>query len=223
MLLSLIALASWGQYVPVSCIRHLHWAMTPGFAFLVLMLFIIFKTELPLKMHVVLRFVFFLILVYGVGWRLNDTATKIYSGYFNREKYGLTVAESPLILKGMIASKDLIECMQKLDKTSRDYLKKYPESGIVNLTPYALFGSFIPGLSNPHPLTVNWNYLEKAYPDYIHDIYKYTQNNKSLIIIGGPKPILIPGGYDKKNYSKIAGCFGVDFLIPEDRSLSQKF
>ena len=213
-LLTLITLASWAQYFPVNCSRHLFWAMSPGFIILFLFIKQLFKIKVPYNIHYIFRVIISLLLIYEIGFRMVEAFTKFNNAYFNRNDQHYVKVNHQSVLKGMIIEKKFYDCVPKFEDHLKTILERNPQFNIINLTPYAIYSALISSKIHPHSLFVNWNYLLKAYPNYISEIEEITKNNNSIIFEGGHRPLLVPGGYIKDNYQVFYECGGIKISIP---------
>ncbi|MDD2403878.1 MAG: hypothetical protein PHI56_05000 [Victivallaceae bacterium] len=161
--LAAVSAASWFQYYPVGCERHLYWAGVPMFGFYVLMLF-----DLTLyKKHRVLVLVLLGIMAFfplpeiiiradGVLW---------YVETFSQRR---SFKEGPL--KGSFLFSEDYANWEKLSVLFAEVPVELQKKPYVNFTADALVCLYFPNRSNLHPMYVNWG--DQVYDDYSEKIHR---------------------------------------------------
>jgi len=174
--LLLVSVASWMQYYPVPCLRHLYWAATPmigvfsyGVWKLCEWLFAKQKKLQVIIICIVLTFIF---------------KDQIDAGIFNGSiKLSIlkTKIEAPMVLRGMYTTSVSAVKYKEIDRSFRDAIMK--NSYLLNLTSDALYLTFIGPQKNFHPMYIDWGkYNDFIYPDF--------QKQRSAFIKGA-KPLLL--------------------------------
>ena len=201
-------LYSWFQYYPSPDAAHCFWSMTPAFA-----LFGFFIHSLVMNRDLILNKLIIATITLAMGTSLT---MNISSGV---KKFGSSFdlangSEGPSTYKGMKINKKLAPCHREFQEKMNFFLGQSKSRVVVNLTADALPLALGNNVGNIHPLFVNWNYLLKAYPNYIDEIEKRVKLLKPLVITGEPSAILVEGGYPKEEYEKVFSCWGYAINMP---------
>ncbi len=204
-ILSVYGIASWHQYYPVTCLRHLFWAAFPMFGIAVYIVKEMVRIILvKIKIHkwvcewtaiLLLGLLLFPELKYR--YDCAETKTDMLYVYFNDDNYGY--------LNGLKLTEDEASFYSELHKTIKELENKYVGRPVTNITQDGYYACFYP--MNYQPQFNNWG-AANVYDDY---------NAKLAEFIAAEKPVLIghvssayPGYYMYKAVNEIG------ILIPED-------
>lgn len=160
--LLLVSMASWMQYYPVPCLRHLYWAASPMIglfsygAWQLCKLCITEKKSLRiLIVCLVLAFVF-----------KGQIETSIFTGLIKIGIYK-TKIEEPKVLRGMYTTPLWAAKFKTITTSLNNAINKNFNSYLVNLSSDALYLTFIGPQNNFHPMYISWGkYNDFIYPDF---------------------------------------------------------
>lgn len=175
-ILSIFSLFSWLQYYPITCPRHMYWAVTPMVGLLVYFIKKVSDKFFHNKYINILIIVLLLIGVFGpeIVYRMTSAKQKM-----SRQYYSL---DNPKTLKGMRLSDQEFEFYSNFYQAVNEYEQKFGKVNIITTGQDALYLTLAQS-ENFHPLYVSWwgvyNYL---YSDYLFRRESYIQNNQPLIV-----------------------------------------
>jgi len=181
-LLAFVGLASWLQYYPIACIRHLYWGGTPMLGLCALFIYQIVNdfffnnSKIPRNIIKYLTIIIFVIIFLpDAGYRIAKGLEKI-----NRRYY---FVDHPDILKNIRLTKEeanfYTNTYQKIEK----YFNDHPNGNVITNGPDALCLTFDSRIKNFHPMYVNWPLVNKSiYRDYPNQLNRYIETNKPLEI-----------------------------------------
>lgn len=180
-LLSLIGLASWFQYYPMSDIRHLYWAATPMFPLLAVFIYQLFTEFLnsDLKFTKIFIGVVSAVVFMGIFWpeaiyRLSSAREKVLQTYVS--------VTSPSVLKFMRLSFSEAEFYSRVNGEIQSYFAQNPNGNVVAKGNNALYLTLDPRIKNIHPMYINLTIAnETIYQDYPAIINEYIELNKPLL------------------------------------------
>lgn len=187
----LVCLSSWGQYHPVSDIRHLYWGATPMIGFV---LYAIWRFTWNKKNYAAFAVICLLLFAPDLLYRLRFGLRKI------RDTSSYVALSQPSILKGMRVPKEEKKEYENAADKIKAYEKKHPRAFITTTGEDALYSMFDGKSVNCFPLTVNWNWQKyntlrgKKYSQSMVDcirLYKPLVFSKILYYL----PTYQPSGY----------------------------
>ena len=181
-LLAFVGLASWLQYYPVACYRHLYWGGTPMLGLSALFIyqavdgFLISNPKIPKNIiNCLAIMIFVIIFLPDAGYRIKEGIKKINTEYY--------FVDQPAILKYIRLTRDEVVfytgTYQKIEK----YFNDNPDGNVITRGRDALCLTFDARIKNFHPMYVNWEPVnESIYRDYPDRLNRYIETDKPLII-----------------------------------------
>lgn len=181
-LLAFVGLASWLQYYPIACIRHLYWGGTPMLGLCALFIyqivndFLVNNSKIPKNIIKYLTIIIFVIIFLpDAGYRMVKGLKKI-----NRRYY---FVDHPAFLKNIRLTKDeanfYVNTYQKIEK----YFNDNPNGNVITNGVNALCLTFDDRIKNFHPMYINSVLVnESIYRDYPNQLNRYVETNKPLEI-----------------------------------------
>jgi len=176
--LLLISLASWMQYYPVPCLRHLYWAATPMIGIFSYCVWQLSKFCIAEKKGLqILMVSLILILVFK-----NEIINHIYNGSVKISIFK-TKIEEPQVLRGMYTTPAWAKKYKTISGSLQNNLAKNPKAHLVNMTPDALYLTFIGPQKNFHPLYITWeSHNNFIYPDYLKRRDEFINKTRPLLL-----------------------------------------
>lgn len=176
MVLALIfgSLASWMQYYPVLCIRHVYWAATPMIGLFTYFAYTVFPRRMKLCGTALTTFVIFSFFGYDIVDRAMEGIEKADQQFCKLEK--------PNVLAGVNLSGGGLKYYLEIQGLIDDYMKKHPESGVISIGMDPLYLTFQHNNNNFHQVYVNWEEMVAFYPDYNGRLAKYIKEKKPMIV-----------------------------------------
>lgn len=168
-----VSLASWMQYYPVLCARHVYWAATPMIGLVSYFAYTIFPARMKLSGKALSLFVIFSFFGYDIVARTMEGIDKAAQSYVQLER--------PHVLAGMKLSEGGFKYYVEVQTIIDDYMGKYPERTVISMGSDALYLTFQRNNNNFHPLYVYWEDMIALYPDYNVRLAKYIKEKKPLI------------------------------------------
>lgn len=172
--LLMYGLASWHQFFPIPCVRHLYWGAIPMFPVLALLAEWLWRRKAwPAPKRIVLLVLLLIVPLSGVCFRLFIGGLRVY--YAPKRVMGhVPGARGMLIFSN--AKRMLTDARFLFDKLPPE-LKNRP---YLNYTDDGFFAIFFPNRRNLHPMSVNWQ--NGVYPDYRETIEKLVREHKPVIL-----------------------------------------
>lgn len=175
-ILSIYCVASWHQYYPVDCFRHIFWASFPMFGVSVYVLQKIFSILFKkIKCSYFLRsltavIVLVLILLPDLKFRYTGSKSKLSVSYsqMTDETFGY--------LEGLKLTEGEVQQYTDLHTTIKQLEDQNKEKAVVNMTNDGYYACFYP--TNFHPQFI----YGSAYDDFAEIWEKYISENKPIII-----------------------------------------
>ena len=211
-LLCIVSLASWAQYFPVNCDRHMYWGATPMIG---LSLYTLWRaTELKAKwIHLILFIIvteslYQPIVLARYTFALQTIATK--NTYVKVIK--------PDVLKGMIVPPYLAEKVAEMDRILNHFVVKSTDVKLMVDGPNAMYSTFVENNHNVDPVYVDWGLLSPFYPAHRKNRMDALMMSQTLLlgIIGDPT---ILTKYEKISEFPAFGESGIAFNIYVPKSL----
>jgi hypothetical protein len=179
---AIIGLASWHQYFPVPCFRHLYWASIPmlGFYAFAIQWIINFSGKaVPLHLHMsglskLLLIVILLLPFYGTVTRMaKDMPAKLMSISESRVFY-----DSPL--KYMLLRDSEYQLFKAFGSVMDRLPPEFANSRGINFTNGAFFSLYFPNGNNFFPMYVNFG--NSVYPDYTYQAGRVLAECRPIVI-----------------------------------------
>jgi len=196
-----VSLASWLNYIPVPCIRHLFWGST---SMVGVILFYIWNAGPTRKNNLsnIIMVLCFVVFIFGSDfeWRITEGWKKLCQSTYKCSNIN--------VLYGMRLTKAESQVYSDINALLMSYSSKHPQAKLINLSPDPMIITFYDNSENAHKLTLAYNMLIKYYADYYHTINKYISNNRPIIITYD-KDFLPPGYYRLSAYTWFKfNCYG---------------
>ncbi len=181
LLLSLIGLASWLQYYPMSDVRHLYWAGTPMFPLLAALIYQLFTEflNIDIKLTKNLAGIIASMVFIGIFWP--EAVYRITAGQKKVVQPFVSIP-NPSVLKFMRLSPSEATFYLGLDAKIQSYFAATPNGNVVAKGNNALYLTFDPRIKNIHRMYINQTIVnETIYQEYPAIINKYIEVNKPLL------------------------------------------
>ena len=212
-ILILFGLASWHQFYPVPCVRHLYWASVPMFGAFVWLLQEMWSAfpEQPARRRM-LRVAAAVLLIFpsaAVAWRLNFGLSNL-SGMAKRR-----CAENIPVLRGMRLNREEANLCRFISTVVRELPPQVAEHGFLNATADGLFSLMMPEPKPAfrHPMFVNWG--RGVYPDYPEKLSEFIAAARPVVLSEGVEPPF-PGSMCIGE-AGLRGCVYRFWIIPPAR------
>ncbi len=178
----LIGLASYHQFYPVPCVRHLYWASVPMLGALALILQFAWRSRLPKPARLALLLFLAAWPLWEAGCRMQTAAERLY--YLRARKC------SPFPgLRGVMLHPQEYAYYARVSEAFRKVPPEFQERPYLNLTPDAVFWLFFPehtkNQPTVHPLFVYW---KGVYPNYEETMLKFVRENLPVVVSPTPQP-----------------------------------
>lgn len=173
---AVLALASYHQYYPVPCVRHLYWAAIPMFGVFAYLLQWLWQRPWPKACRVTILALLLIYPVSAVCYRMYYGAVRL-----NAPRQTVDIAG----LRGMKLHTPEANYYLRMQKEFARIPAEFQKQPYVNFTPDALLCIFFPTQNNPHPMFVNWE--NKVYGDYLEQMRQFVAERHPVII--GVRPI----------------------------------
>lgn len=181
-LLAFVGLASWLQYYPITCIRHLYWAGTPMLGLCALFIyqlvndFLANNSKIPKNTIKYLAIIIFVIIFLpDAGYRMVKGFKKINRGYY--------FVGQPAFLKNIRLTKDEADSYTNTYQKIEKYFNNNPGGNVITDGPDALCLTFDTKIRNIHPMYITLPLVnESIYQDYPGQLKRYIETNKPLEI-----------------------------------------
>lgn len=179
----LAGLASWHQFYPVPCVRHLFWASVPMFGAAAWVAERIWRSRWKGRWKSALRIALLaaILLPPGVeiGIRISRGAQRLI------EARNRVFCDIPG-LRGVLMFPPELYYYRNLRAAFGRIPEQFRERGYLNLTPDSLFCRFFPERPPVHPMYVNWE--NQVYPDYFTFMMEFVRENRPVILSRSPAP-----------------------------------
>ena len=192
-LLSLVfvSLASWHQYFPVPCPRHLYWAATPMIGIFIYYLWWTWKSTIALfkARKIILPMGLLLLAFLSSAFIGMQVSYNIKSGINKIDSYRVKVT-TPEVLSGMMVTDETqAQSLREIDRAIKDYIKNHPDTTFISLSnTNVLFLTFIENNENFSKLPIpsfNSKFFSKIY-NYNEKLVKFIKKKKPLIFTDVP-------------------------------------
>ena len=171
----LCGLASYHQYYPVPCVRHLYWGALPMFGAYVLLIRHIAESHKFNRLRKVLFILLLLIpLLWGGGIRMYNSWLRI-SEFFTRQARDLAGVR---YIRHGAGERHICDFALDIGKNMPEHLKK---RGVFNHTADGIWSVLLPSCPEfKHPMFVNWG--NTVYPDYQAKVLEYVNRNFPAVL-----------------------------------------
>lgn len=168
------SIASWMQYYPVPCTRHLYWSAAPMIGIFTYFIWSMLNKQKTLLKTLITLLVLLSFFGYDTGYRIKEGLDKLNKNYVQ--------VSAPNVLRGMRLSESQANYYNEVAKIIDEYLHKHPERGLISIGKDAIYLTFQKNNNNFHPLYVYWDDVVPLYPDYLQSLDRYIKENKPLIL-----------------------------------------
>lgn len=175
----LVGLASWHQFFPVPCVRHLYWASAPMFGALAYAAELGWKNSWGKEARILLLAVLLVLPGIEIGRRVCEGSRRL------AEARGRELCRVPG-LRGMLMFEPELNFYRNLRAGFERIPGPFRERYYLNMTEHALFCRFFPDRPAAHPMYVNWG--DKVYPDYHVRMMEFVRNNRPVVLSTSPAP-----------------------------------
>lgn len=202
---TLFALASWHQYFPVPCVRHLYWAAIPMFGAFAFVIQCIWRA--PWRNTFRIGAVTLLLLPVA-GAVLYRAAGAWYRLAAFSERRSPAVAG----LEGMLLTEPEAGYFEAIAAAVGRIPEPFRNRPILNLTPDGLYAAIFPGIEPvPHPMFVDWG--RQVYADYPERMADYVERVRPVIFSTRPAPM--PGYRAMAGFVQADGVYYFFSLPPQ--------
>jgi len=168
-----VSLASWMQYYPIPCTRHVFWAATPMVGLAVYFTYDLLSRNVRRFGAVLALFVIFAFFGYDMISRAMEGIEKSNQKFVSFKK--------PNILAGMKLTEGGYKYYAEIQRIMDEYLKAHPGSEVISIGQDALYLTFRHN-ENFHPLYVYWEDMVALYPDYDRRLSSCIKEKKPMIV-----------------------------------------
>jgi hypothetical protein len=175
--LLLVSFASWMQYYPVICVRHLYWAATPMIGLLVYGVWQLCKLCTVNKALQVLTVCLILTSLFKSYVEYNIFHARLKCTIYK------TRIEEPRVLRGMYTTPSKAETYKNISTSLNNAIKTNSYHYLVNLSSNALYLTFIGPQNNFHPMYIDWGkYNDNIYPDFRNRTEEFINTKHPLVL-----------------------------------------
>jgi len=175
--LVILAMASYHQYYPVPCERHMYWAAIPMFGVFAYLLQLLWARPCPKAWRVAILSLLLLYPALAVGYRADHGLKRLTMP-------GVTMTIPGL--RGMKLPPPEAQEYSALQAAFARIPAEFQTLPYLNFTPDAILCVFFPRQSNHHPMFVNWR--NDVYPDYLEQTLDFVKEFHPVVI--GVPPVL---------------------------------
>ena len=168
LLVSIVAVASWSQYYPVPCFRHVFWSISPAIGPFLFFLNRAFRGKTGLMIGLVS------LLLVPLALEELDLAQKKLS-------YSYIELSKPAFLKGMLVEREQGATLQAITDAFENYFHTHRAKPIVVEGPDALYSLYTTDLRNPGPLFIFWGIFRD--PEIMNQRNLFVQQNHPLVFL----------------------------------------
>jgi hypothetical protein len=203
--LGAISLASWAQYFPVACIRHVFWAASPMFGVAVYAVYRWVRCDARV---VAALLVLFLVPI------VRDRAATAWSRLDQGSREFVAIA-SPSWLAGMRADPEFVRAMREIDAALGSYYARDGVRPVYYEGPDALYTLFSPDHRNPGPFYVTWSVWGTVLRADDRARETFIRTTRPVIVIPRSQPsstavgLITELGYEKLPLPELAVKFDV--------------
>lgn len=168
-----VCLASWAQYYPIPCERHVYWAAAPLIGFFALSVLKLSENWRTGYGKPAAALALCLLFTPDMLHRLGEARIKLGREYVE--------LQSPAVLAGMKVPPHDALLLNGIRAELNGYFVRRPDGGIVNTTGDALFTVLAGTAPAAHKLSVYWPALIKLYPDYWPAVGAYVHARRPVV------------------------------------------
>ena len=179
----LAGLASWHQYYPVPCVRHLYWAAIPMFGVFALVCERLWRRRD--WQHRAGAVGLFVMAALPVGVRLYFGAAPFLSSAGSRRSIDL-----PGVRRLRLSGAEY-EVLARLKDAYEKLPPEVKARGVFNYTPDAVLSVAFPETKFNHPMFVNWK--DDVYPDYPALAMTYILSERPAVVSSDEELLPLPG------------------------------
>ena len=155
----LVGLASWHQFFPVPCVRHLYWASVPMFGVLAYAAEQVWQNSWGKEARILVLSLILILPGLEIGYRVFAAAMRL--SYISTRR----CSDIPG-LRGVLMFPQEFHYFRSLQAGFERVPQPLRDRYYLNMTDNALFCRFFPDRPAAHPMYVDWG--DRVYPDY-HD------------------------------------------------------
>lgn len=176
----LTGLASWHQYYPVPCVRHLYWGGVPMFGAVALLMQFGWQCPWRPAFRLALPLIIAAWPAIEIWDRTGKGAKRLYYLSEDRVRSDLPGMRGVMLYKGELAY------YRRVAEAVAQVPPEFRERDFINLTPDGFFCRFFPDRDNWHPMFVNWE--KSVYPDYYESVRSFVSYHRPVILSSYPSP-----------------------------------
>jgi hypothetical protein len=213
--LSYVSMASWLQYYPVTCFRHIYWSAAPMTGIVAYMAMRLIRGSRLQAACNDMRFALAVIVVL-TAFYARDVQVRLRIG-INHLAQPMVVIQAPGFLKGMRELPVVATAAGDLDRQVNLLRSQSPGIGIAvkgelaNIMCLA-YSSHRPG-ENPgiRTLFLNWGGYDNCnvYPDYEAAISRYIADRKPMVIHRVGETLVLPGYGENRCWQPLRFCMEI--------------
>ena len=179
----LAALASWHQYYPVPCARHLYWAAIPMFGVFALVCERLWRSRERRALRRAAAVALCLAVLPALWVRLCGAS------YFLRDFGRRRSIDLPGV-RGLRLSDSEYQLLDNLKRVREELPPEVKARGVFNHTPDGVLSVAFPETGFRHPMFVNWN--GDVYPEYPALAMMYILKERPAVV-SSDEDLLLPG------------------------------
>jgi hypothetical protein len=178
---AIIGLASWHQYYPVPCIRHLYWAAIPMLGFYAYAIQRISNIPIgiiPFKRRVSLsKLLLVVILLFPF---CDTTILAVKNSAYSLKSLSTRKVFKDSPMKYMLLSDTEYDFFETLQLVIKNVPAEFTKRPGINFTDTGFFSLYFPNQKNFSPMYVNWG--NNVYPNYFSQLSRFLEKEQSLVI-----------------------------------------
>lgn len=196
--LTIISIASWHQYFPVTCYRHIFWGVTPALGPFLMICYYLSNKKTNIVLFVISTFLI----------QMTSERVKIAIKNLNLD---YVMINSPSVLSGMYSSKKMAYSIHLIDQTMKKYLDEHPKTPVLLDGGDALYNTFVENLKNPEAIFVNWGYSDE---DSLSKRIDFIKNQRPIIIVEGRSKEIVRSYESRFGYKSQLNVDSIEILFP---------
>lgn len=192
---ALAGLASWHQYYPVPCVRHLYWAAIPMFGIYALCCEYLWRRTSRRVLCRAAAVVLFVTAVPPIGFRMLYGVVSLVGG-------SRRTVDLPGVRHLRLSQSEWM-LLESFGRVYADLPPQLRSRGVFNCTKDAAFSVIFPETTFRHPMFVDWG--DEVYDDYPAAAQRYIREHRPPLV--SSKELFIPG------YAPVCrgGLYGVQY------------
>ena len=175
----LIGLASWHQFFPVPCIRHLYWGSVPMMGAAAYVAERIWRSRWRRIVRVALLAGVLILPGLEIGYRMFGAVMRI--AYLSEREW----SDLPGT-RGMLMFPGEINYLRNMAIVLAQIPEPFRERPCLNMTEQAMFCRLLPDQPPVHPMYVDWG--RAVYPDYPEVMMEFVREHRPVILSRKPEP-----------------------------------